>query len=104
MKLEELYCGATLVSDLSPLKEMKLTELLCDDTRVSDLTPLKGMPLKILNCRGTRVSDLTPLKGMPLKHLWCDFKPDRDRAILRTIKTLDQINKKPAKEFWKEVN
>ena len=74
------------------------------DTHVSDLTPLKDMPLTVLDCRGTRVSDLSPLKGMPLKSLWCDFKPDRDMAILRTIKTLEQINKKPVKEIWKEVD
>ena len=61
------------------------------------------MPLTVLNCRGTRVSDLSPLTGMPLKKLGCDFRPDRDMAILRSLKTLEQINKKPVKDFWKEV-
>lgn len=61
------------------------------------LTPLKGMPLTVLNCRGTRVSDLSSLKGTPLKRLGCDFRPVRDLAILRSIKTLEQINKKPVK-------
>jgi hypothetical protein len=41
---------------------------------------------------------------MPLKVLWCDFKPERDAAILRSIPTLEQINGKAAKEFWKEVD
>jgi hypothetical protein len=41
---------------------------------------------------------------MPLKNLGCDFRPDRDIAILRSVKTLEQINKKPVKEFWKEVD
>jgi hypothetical protein len=36
--------------------------------------------------------------------LECDFKADRDAAILRAIRTLEQINGQPAKEFWKEVD
>jgi hypothetical protein len=35
---------------------------------------------------------------MPLKTINCDFKPERDAAILRSIKTLETINGKPAKE------
>ena len=41
--------------------------------------------------------------GMPLVDLHCDFKPDRDAEILRSIKTLEGINYKPAAEFWKDV-
>jgi len=41
---------------------------------------------------------------MPLKELGCDFKAERDVEILRSIKTLEKINDKPAKEFWKEVD
>jgi hypothetical protein len=40
---------------------------------------------------------------MPLKELFCDFKPERDTEVLRSIKTLETINGKPAGEFWKEV-
>jgi Leucine-rich repeat (LRR) protein len=40
---------------------------------------------------------------MPLKELICDFQPDRDAEILRSIKTLEKINGKPAAEFWKDV-
>ena len=61
------------------------------------------MPLTELGCAGTKVSDLSPLKGMPLKQLSCDFKPERDAEILRSIKTLETINDKPAAEFWKAV-
>ena len=50
------------------------------------------------------MSDLSPLKGMPLKTLGCDFKPERDAEILRSIKTLETINGKPAAEFWKAVD
>ena len=103
MKLNDLMCGGTGVSDLLPLKDMMLTELRCENTRVSDLSPLKNMNLAILNCSRTRVSDLSPLKGMPLKEVWCDFQPQRDAEILRSIKTLERINGKPAAQFWKEV-
>jgi hypothetical protein len=40
---------------------------------------------------------------MPLQELQCDFKPERDTEILRSIKTLEKINDKPVKQFWKEV-
>jgi hypothetical protein len=41
---------------------------------------------------------------MPLKHLVCDFRPERDAAVLRAIKTLETINDKPAAQFWQEVD
>jgi Leucine-rich repeat (LRR) protein len=41
--------------------------------------------------------------GMPLKELTCDFDPKRDAEILRSIKTLEKINGKPAADFWKDV-
>jgi hypothetical protein len=41
---------------------------------------------------------------MPLKDLYCDFKPERDAEMLRSIKTLMKINGKPAMEFWNEVD
>jgi Leucine-rich repeat (LRR) protein len=103
MKLTYLHCENTRVSDLSPLKDMRLTDVDCDNTRVSDLSPLKDMNLRWLNCARTRVSDLSPLKGMPLKEVYCDFKPERDAEILRSIKTLERINEKPAAQFWKEL-
>ncbi len=124
MPIKALQCVGSRVSDLSPLKGMPLQMLLCDRTAVSDLTPLKGMPLRMLGCGNTPVSDLSPLKGMllddinfgntqvldfsplkgmPLKILTCDFKAQRDATILRDITTLENINSKPAAEFWQEV-
>ena len=103
MPLTNLLIYNTQVSDLSPLKDMQLTSLNCGGTRVSDLSPLKGMPLTDLRYHNTRVSDLSPLKGMPLKIVDCDFRPERDAEILRSIKTLVQINDKPVAQFWKEV-
>jgi serine/threonine protein kinase len=103
MPLVRLRCQATHVSDLSPLEGIQLKFLYCGTTEVADLSPLKGMPLIVVDCRGTRVTDLTPLVGMPLKEVRCDFKPERDTAILRSIKTLEAINLKTAAEFWKEA-
>jgi hypothetical protein len=88
-------------------KECKhLTSLHLAGTRLSDagLARFKDCKnLTILNLKGTKVTDLSPLKGMPLKELFCDFNPQRDAAILRSITTLETINGKPAKEFWQEV-
>lgn len=103
MPLTALDCGGTRVSDLAPLKGMPLTKMTCAGTKVSDLSPLQGMPLTTLNCADTKVSDLSPLRGMPLKTLHFDFKLERDAEILRSIKTLEQINGKPAAEFWKDA-
>ncbi|HXY34650.1 MAG TPA: protein kinase [Planctomycetaceae bacterium] len=125
MKLEVLDCAATPVSDLSPLKGMPLS-LLCvadtpvsdisilqgmmslkrltiNNTQVTDLRPLQGMRLDLLYCDGISVSDWSLLKDMPLKHLSCDFKPERDTELLRSFKHLETINRKPAAEFWREV-
>jgi hypothetical protein len=38
---------------------------------------------------------------MPLKTLVCDFRPERDAEILRSIKTLERINHKLAAELLK---
>jgi formylglycine-generating enzyme required for sulfatase activity/serine/threonine protein kinase len=103
MPLTWLMCNQIPVSDLSPLREMPLTWLMCNQTPVSDLSPLKGMALAELYCQDTHVTNLSPLKDMPLKKLRCDFRPERDAEILRSIKTLEEINGKPVAEFWKEV-
>jgi Leucine-rich repeat (LRR) protein len=101
--LKNLRFGSTQVSDLTPLKGMPLMFLSCGSTKVSDLSPLKGMPLEELYLSNTRVSDLTPLKGMPLRVLHCDVTVGRDDQILRSIKTLTEINGKPVQEFWREL-
>ncbi len=104
MPLMSLFCAQTQVADLSPLKDMPLTLLRINETPVADLAPLKGMKLTDLDCRKTKVLDFTPLRDMPLKSLACDFRPERDTELLRSIKTLEKINGKPAAEFWKDVN
>jgi WD40 repeat protein len=103
MNLTYLSIANTRVSDLTLLKNMKLTTLICDGAPIGDLLPLEGMKLTTLICQGTRVTDLSPLKGMPLEVLTCNFTPERDAEILRSIKTLKSINRRPAAEFWKDV-
>ncbi|HEY7426986.1 MAG TPA: family 16 glycoside hydrolase, partial [Gemmataceae bacterium] len=123
--LESLFVTAAPLIDLKPLEGLKLRELGLHATQVEDLSPLKGMPLKGLNIHRTRVKDLSPLKGMklegfcfyeqpvkdisvlkdmPLRDVGCPFQRERDEAVLRSIKTLKTINRKPAAQFWKEVD
>ena len=104
MPLVELSCRYTAVSDLSPLKGLPLRSLTCDGTNISDLSPLKGMALTHLDYRATFVTDPSVLKGMPLKVVYCDTNRKLGFDILRSIKTLETINGKPAAEFWKEVD
>jgi tRNA A-37 threonylcarbamoyl transferase component Bud32 len=104
MKLGSLDCGGTRVTSLAPLRGMPLTYLSCRNTPVDDLSPLKRLPqLRSLECQGTPAPDLSQLKGTSLTALNCDFNPELDAEVLRSIGTLEQINGKPAKEFWNEV-
>jgi serine/threonine-protein kinase len=99
LRLTELDCRETAVADLSPLRGMPLTSLLCGDTRVADLGPLQGMLLSRLACNHTGVTDLRPLQGLRLQELWCDYRPERDAEVLRSIKTLEQLNGRPAAQL-----
>lgn len=103
MPLTYLALNKNPVSDLSSLKGMPLSMVILRFTLVTDLSPIQGMPLKLLYCSYTRVSDLSPVKNMPLKELWLDFKVERDTELLRSIHTLEIINRKPVAEFWKKV-
>jgi hypothetical protein len=47
------------------------------------------------------VTDLSPLEGMALRHLQFDFNPERDGRILRSLKSLETLNGKPAKDVLK---
>lgn len=104
MPLETLGIITSPVVDLSPLRGASLINLACFDTFVKDLSPLRGMPIDFLEVHLNQVTDHSPLRGMPLAHLRCDFLPERDGDDLRSIKTLRNINGKPAVEFWKAVD
>jgi hypothetical protein len=106
MPLTTLNFDSVEDEDLSPLAGMPLVNLLVANVVIEDISVLKGMPLQSLripNSRITQDSDLSILRDMPLKELHFDFKPERDADLLRSIKTLEMINGKPAAEFWKEV-
>jgi Leucine-rich repeat (LRR) protein len=125
MKLTELSLAGTSVSDLSPLKDMPLTHLNIADTKVTDLSDLRDLRLRSFNCGKTQVWDLSPLRDMPLttfdssgskvtdfsilkdkplKTIIADLNLLRDADSLRPIRTLDTINGKAARDFWKEVD
>ena len=73
------------------------------NTEVSDISTLKNMPLKRLSCDRTLVTNLAPLKTLPLIEFCLNLDPQRDSEIVRSIKTLGEINDLPVAEFWKQV-
>jgi len=84
---------------------MPLRGLYLDGTSVADLAPLSRMPLETLHFPNTAVTDLSPLRTMPhLRNVLCGFVSSTDSAILRSIKTLEKINRLPAQDFWKRVD
>jgi serine/threonine-protein kinase len=104
MPLKHLNCICCRIADLSPLKGMRLVVLTCgQNPKLIDLSPLKGMPLVTLACSRTAVTDLTPLKGMPLKSIVCPIRGKQDREVLRSLASLQTINRQPVAEFWKKV-
>ena len=104
MPLWYLMLESCPVSDLSPLKNLPLKSLFISRTRVADLSPLSQVRLAQLHCNDSSVVDLSVVKQMPLREIWCDFEPERDSGILRSIKTLEQINRRPVAEFWKDLD
>ncbi len=49
------------------------------------------------------IKDTSLLAEFPLTSLKLTFDPRRDTEVLRAIKTLNTVNKKPVAEFWKQV-
>jgi len=99
--IERLNIAITKVKSLEPLRGKKLTYLCVNDTDVADLSIIKGMPIETLFIRNTSILDLSPLKELPaLTELLFDFIPERDTQIIRTLKSLERINRLGVKEFW----
>ncbi len=48
----------------------------------------------MLDVSNTPVVDLSPIKNLPLQWLRCDFRPERDADIVRSIKSLVTVNDK----------
>jgi serine/threonine-protein kinase len=58
---------ATLIRDLTPLKDAPLVEFSLYDSRVKDLTPLAGKEIARLTLCNSPITDLKPMEGMPLR-------------------------------------
>lgn len=104
MKVQVLLCDHTPVRDLSLVKSLPVFYLDCRSCLVEDLTPLKNSGVHRLDIRGCRIKDLSPLAAMHLVELRGDFESERDAELLRSIKPLQEINGKPAAEFWREFH
>lgn len=97
------------ISDLSPLRDAPLTHLICTSPALSDLSPLAGKELISLDIQGTKVTDIRIAADMPLQLFFFSYSSSNDAhreflKTLRSIKTLEMINFKPAAEFWKSVD
>lgn len=125
MPINNLHMANTQVSDLSPLAGMPIGELHCQHCKITDIKPLQGMPFHMLEIHGNRITDLSPLAGSSvevlivyqtsitdwspiqtmqrLKLIQFDFAKERDTDILRSVKTLEQINAQSATDFWASV-
>ncbi len=123
MKLTYANVGGSKVSDISPLRGMPLTGLCLNYSEVEDLSPLEGMQLTQLETQHNRVWNLKPIAQAPLGRLWTkgslvvDYEPirnmpnladvtlnydaERDDGVLRTLKSLEKVNGKPASEVLK---
>lgn len=102
MRLSWLNLCRTRMTDLSVLACLPLLHLDLRGTRTTDLLPLATVPLTSLDIRFTGIGDVSPLGRMPLAEL--TFHPSRipkGFALLRGIRTLTTINRRPAAEFWK---
>jgi hypothetical protein len=105
LPLEKLRIDDTSVSDLSPLTEITLAHFWCNNNpSLVDLSPLRVHNLKHLTCDRTGIQQLTPLARAPLQEINCDFNYWRDAELLRSIQTLETINKTPQRDFWKKVD
>ncbi len=102
--LTALNVADTPVSSIAVLEGIKLDAFLCERSSVADLSPLIEMPLSALDVSNTPVVDLSPIKKLPLRWLHCDFRPERDANIVRSIMSLVTINGKPVDDFWKGLD
>jgi HEAT repeat protein/Leucine-rich repeat (LRR) protein len=95
--------GCSKLSDLSPLRGTSLDTLSIGDTGVTNLQQLVGVTVRSLGIDGrfTQITDLTPLKGHSLEAI--NLTPGRIDSgwhVLRSMKSLKTINRKPAADFW----
>lgn len=101
MPLKVISAMGTRIVDLSPLEGLELAAMSIGDTNVADLSALKAMPIETLYATNIKANDYTPIVTLPLKHLGIDIRTANHVEVLRSIKTLETINGKPAADFWK---
>jgi serine/threonine protein kinase len=99
MRLTWLDLAGTPVVDLAPLGGMPLEFLVLGDTGVTDVSVLKDMPLQKLFLLKTKITDFSPIRDCPLVLLRFPYVAERDAALVRSIKTLKEINMLPAADF-----
>ena len=108
MKLHRLNISNNmLLTDFSALQGMPLESLDFIQTRMRDLEILRGAPLQHVRFFMTEVRDLTPLRGAPVKEFEGDsslLEDPRNLDVLRSFKSLEKIQGKPAADFWKLVD
>jgi serine/threonine-protein kinase len=107
MKLRRLNISNNMaLSDFSALQGMPLESFEFIQTRMRDLEVVRGAPLQRVRFFMTEVRDLSPLRGAPLKDYEGDaglLSDPQNLDVLRSVKTLERIQGKPAAEFWKQV-
>lgn len=100
--LEYLDASFTGLESLAELTKAPLATIKIAGTPIDDLGPVRRMPrLRVLDCTGCTITDFEPLTAVSLRELSANVATERDAAVLKRIRTLEKINGKPAKEFWK---
>lgn len=103
--LEFLDASYTGLETLSGLMGAPLVTLKVAGTPITDLGPVSKMSkLRALDCTDCAIADFEPLATTSLRELRANVRTDRDAAALRRIKTLESVNRMPAKEFWKSFS
>ncbi|VTR91455.1 internalin f : Uncharacterized protein OS=Azospirillum lipoferum (strain 4B) GN=AZOLI_2723 PE=4 SV=1: LRR_4 [Gemmata massiliana] len=103
--LEFLDASCTGLETLAGLTKAPLVTIKIAGTPIRDLGPVRQLSkLRTLDCTGCPVTDFGPLTATPLRELSANVQAERDAAVLNRIKTLEKINGKPVKEFWKSAS
>jgi serine/threonine protein kinase len=101
LKLEELDASSCSVRSIAALHGMPLKKLKISFNPLRDLSPLEGLPLAELTLDHIDATDFAPLRNLPLRDLSIDLDPQKGRALVSSIKTLERINGIPVAEYLK---
>ncbi|HEY1191877.1 MAG TPA: protein kinase [Gemmata sp.] len=101
--LEFLDASFTGLDTLAGLTKAPLVTIKIAGAPIRDLGPVRKLPrLRTLDCTGCPITDFRPLTAAPLRELSANVRAE-DAAVLNRIKTLEKLNGKPVKEFWKQL-